>query len=86
MLDRFFWHIGIQDVDRSIPYDPSTTNGTRYLHSIKIKIFQNVFSFYSRKLTYFCPICMEDTESIDICENINDNYVNPWKHNEINQK
>ena len=28
---------------------------------------------------------MEDTESIDICENINDNYVKPWKHNEINQ-
>jgi len=29
---------------------------------------------------------MEDTETIDLCENINDNYVKPWKHNEINQK
>ena len=29
---------------------------------------------------------MEDKESIDICKNINENYVKPWKHNEINQK
>ena len=29
---------------------------------------------------------MEDTESIDNCENINDNYVKPWKHNESNLK
>ena len=29
---------------------------------------------------------MEDKESIDICNNINDNYVKPWKHNKINQK
>ena len=45
-----------------------------------------MFSFDSRKLTCFCPICMEDTELIDICENINDNYVKPWKHNKINKK
>ena len=43
-----------------------------------------MFSFDSWKLTRFCPICIEDTESIEICENINDNYVKPWKHNEIN--
>ena len=29
---------------------------------------------------------MEDTKSIDNFENINDNYVKPWKHNEINLK
>ena len=86
MLDMFFWHIGIQDIDRSIPYDASTIHGTRDLHSIKTKTFQNVFSFDSRKLTCFCPICMEDTESIENCENINNNYVKPWKHNEINLK
>ena len=45
-----------------------------------------MFSFDSRKLTFFCPICMEDTDSIDNCENFNDNYVKPWKHNEINLK
>ena len=27
---------------------------------------------------------MEDIESIDNCESINDNYDKPWKHNEIN--
>ena len=84
MLDRFFWHIGIQDIDISIPYDANTIHGTRDLHSIKTKTFQIVFSFDSRRLTCFCPICMEDTESIENCENINDNYVKPWKHNEIN--
>jgi len=86
MFDRFFWHIGATDVDRSIPYDASTIHGTRDLHSIKTKNFQNVFSFDSRKLTCFCHVCVEDTETNDICENINDNYVKPWKHNEINQK
>ena len=86
MLEGFLWHIGIQDVDRSIPFDGSTIHGTRYLHSIKTKTFQNVFSFDSRKLTCFCPICMEDTKSIDMCEKINENYVKPWKHNEINLK
>ena len=29
------------------------------------------------------PPCIE---SIDNCENINDNYVKPWKHNESNLK
>ena len=86
MVDMLFWHIGIQDIDISIPYDSSTIHGTRDLHSIKTKTFQNVFSFDSRKLTCFCPICMEDIESIENCENINDNYVKPWKHNEINLK
>ena len=65
MLEIFFWHIGIQDVDKSFPYDASTIHGTRYLHSIKTKTLQNVFSFDNRKLTLFCPICMEDTKSID---------------------
>ena len=45
-----------------------------------------MFSFDSRKLTRFCPICIEDTESIEICENIIDDYVKHWKHNEINLK
>ena len=83
---HFFGILESKSVDRSIPYDARTIHGTRYLHSIKTKTFQNVFSFDSRKLTCFCPICMEDTESIDNCENINDNYVKPWKHNEINLK
>ena len=52
----------------------------------KQKGFQNVFAFDSRKLTCFFPICMEETKSIDNCENINDNYVKPWKHNEIHLK
>ena len=86
MLARVFWHIGIQDIDRLIPCDASTIHGTRDLHSIKTKTFQNVFSLDSRKLTCFCPICMEDTKSIDNCESINDNYGEPWKHNEINLK
>ena len=29
---------------------------------------------------------MEDIESIDICENISDNYAKPWKPNTINLK
>ena len=33
MLDMFFWHIGVQDVDMSIPYYASTIHGTRDLHN-----------------------------------------------------
>ena len=51
MLDRFFSHIGIQYIDRSIPCDASTVQGTQDLHSFKTKTFQNVFSFDSRKIT-----------------------------------
>ena len=29
---------------------------------------------------------MEDTKSIDICENIVENYVKHWKHNKINHR
>ena len=45
-----------------------------------------MFLFDSRKLACFCPIWMEDTKSVHNCGNINDNYVKPWKHNEINLK
>ena len=45
-----------------------------------------MFPFDSRKITWFCPICMEDRESIENYESINYNIVKPWKHNEINIK
>ena len=41
MLDRFFWHIGIQDIDKSIPYDASIIHGTQYLHDVIVQIDQH---------------------------------------------
>ena len=86
LLCRFFWLVGVQDIDRSIPYEASTIHGTRELHSIQTKSFKNVFSFDSRKQTCFCHICTENVESTEFCENIMNNYVKHWKHTEINPK
>ena len=47
---------------------------------------KNVFAFHSRKKTCFCHICTENVESIEVCENITNNYVKHWKHTEINPK
>lgn len=45
-----------------------------------------MFSFDKRKEPCFCSICIEDTQSIEICENEIDNYVKAWKHVELNIK
>ena len=86
LLCRFFWLVGIQDINRSIPYDASTIHGTRDLHSIQTKSFHNVFAFDSRKQSCFCHICIENVESTEVCENITNNYVKAWRHTEINPK
>ena len=86
LLCRFFWLVGVQDIDRSIPYEASTIHGTREFHSIQTKSFQNMFAFDSRKQSCFCHICTENVESTEVCENIMNNYVKHWKHTEINLK
>ena len=53
LLCRFFWLVGVQYIDRSIPYEASTIHGTRELHSIQTKSFQNMFAFDSRKQSCF---------------------------------
>jgi hypothetical protein len=60
--------------------------GTRKIHSVKTKHFQNGFAFDRRNDSCFCSICIEDTKSIDICENENARYVKDWRHTELNVK
>ena len=86
LLCVFFWLVGVQDIDISIPYEASTIHGTRELHSIQKKSFKNVFAFDNRKQTCFCHICTENVESTEVCENIMKNYVKHWKQTEINPK
>jgi hypothetical protein len=38
------------------------------------------------EMTCFCSICIEDTKSIDICENENAGYVKAWRHIELDVK
>ena len=45
-----------------------------------------MFAFDSRKKSCVCHICNENVESIEVCENITNNYVKHWKHTEINPK
>jgi hypothetical protein len=85
-LCRYFWHVGIEDVNRSISYDASTIPGTRKIHSIKTKSFQNGFTFDRRNDSCFCSVCIDDSESTDICENENAGYVKAWRHVELNVK
>ena len=79
-----FWHIGVQDVDRSIGNDDETIKGTRKLHSIKTKEYQNVFAFDKIKYSCFFHFCIDDTKSNYICEN--NMYVKYWKHTKLNTK
>ena len=83
---RYIWHVGIKDVNRSISYDSSTIPGTRKIHSVKTKCFQNGFAFDRWNDSCFCSVCIEDIESIDICENENEGYVKAWRHSELSVK
>ena len=83
---RYFSYVGIEYVNRSIPYDASTIPGTRKIHSIKTKSFQNGFAFDRWNDSCFCSVCIEDTESIYIFENENAGYVKAWRHTELNVK
>ena len=83
---RFFWYVGIQNVNISIPYDTNTIPGTRKIHSVKTKCFQNGFAFDRQNDSCFCSVCIEDTKSIDICENENARPVKSWRHIELNVK
>ena len=65
----FFWHIGVQDVDRSIGDDVETIKETQKLHSIKTKLSKNVFALDKIKYSCFCHVCIDNKESNDICEN-----------------
>ena len=75
---RFFWNIRVEDVDRSIGNDVETIKGTRKLHSIKTKLSTNVFALDKRKYYCFCHVCIDNTKSIDVCEN--KMYVKYWQH------
>ena len=81
---RCFWHIEIEDVERSIGNDVEAIKGTRKLHSIKTKLSKNVFALDKRKYSCFCHVCIDNTKSNDVCEN--KMYVNDWKHTELNTK
>ena len=70
LLCRFFFLLGVQDIDISIPYEASIIHGNRELQSIQTKPLKNVFAFDSRKQSCFFHICTENVESIEICENI----------------
>ena len=54
------------------------------MHSNKTKSSINVFELDKRKYSCFCPICIENTKSNDVCEN--KMYVKDWKHTELNTK
>ena len=53
---------------------------------LKKKRFQNGFAFDRWNDSCFCSVCIEDTESIDICENENAGYVKSWRYTELNVK
>ena len=80
----FFWHIGVEDVDRSIENDVETIKGTRKLHSSKTKLSTNVFALDERKYSCFFHVCIDNIESNDVCEN--KMYAKDWKHIELNKK
>ena len=58
-------------------------------HEKYIHLKQNVFKMGLHlidEMTLFCLVCINDSESIDICENENAGYVKAWRHTELNAK
>ena len=87
LLCRFFWLVGVQDIDRSIPYEARTIHaGTRELHSIQTKSFQNVFAFDSRKQSCFCHILHWKCWIYRSLWKHNEQLRKHWKHTKINPK
>jgi hypothetical protein len=56
------------------------------MHSVKTKRYQNEFAFDKGKESCFCSVCIENTQSIEICENKNAEYVKYWRYIELNIK
>ena len=54
------------------------------MHLIKTKLSINVFALDKRKYSCFFHVCIDNTESYDICEN--KMYVKESKHTELNTK
>ena len=71
-------------VDRASGNDVEAIKGTRKLHSIKTKEYQNVFAFDKIKYSCFFYVCINDIESNDVCEN--NMYVKYWQHIKLNTK
>jgi hypothetical protein len=61
----------------------------QYLEQEKyIRLKQKVFKMglHRRNDSCFCSVCIDDSESTDICENENAGYVKAWRHVELNVK
>ena len=57
----FFWHIGIEDVDRSIGNDIEKIKATQKLHSIKTNFSTNVFALDKRNYSCFFHVWIDST-------------------------
>lgn len=66
---RYFWNIAMGDVDRSFPFNFLGIAQTRSLHSTRIKNMTNIPCIEKRNFSCFCSACIDQTKSIDDCEN-----------------
>jgi hypothetical protein len=64
----------MKNAHKLIPYDTSPICRTKYLQSLATKAFENMLAFDTRKQSWFC---IDHRESMEVGENIIDNYVKP---------
>jgi hypothetical protein len=53
---------------------------------LKQKVFKMGLHLIDEMTLVFCSVCIDDSESTDICENENAGYVKAWRHVELNVK
>ena len=76
-VDKFYYLIGSNDVDRSNTLDCKKVTGSRSMHSICSVSETDITNVRSRFLSCFCPPCMDD--QADFCER--KTHVMRWKLN-----
>ena len=67
MVQRTFWHVLEEDVDREIEYNCEPIMGCRDVHQIRSVGKLDVYKLLKRGLACFCPPCIES--NWEFCEN-----------------
>lgn len=74
-VDRTFWHVLEEDVDRETEYDCEPIKGCRDVHQIRSVGKLDVHKLLKRSLACFCPPCVDS--NWEACEN--KAWTGPWE-------
>lgn len=78
---RFFWEVGVREVQRSSPLECLPIKGVRQKHCFLGYSRENPIMLKSRELACFCTECVLDPENDVACKN--KSHVIPWEVDQV---